>query len=72
MAAVDSVQVQRLTTKYHNNRTPSQAEAVKQGLVKEGVAENRIKVVGYKDEEPPLPFDLNQDRVVVVKFLNGL
>lgn len=70
MAAIDSVEVKKIVNIYHNNRTPAQAEALKEKLVIEGIDESRITAVGYQDNEPPVGFPHGFDRMVVIKFLN--
>lgn len=72
MASIDSVEVQKLVPVYHNDRTLKQSEAVKESLMSKGVAESRIKAVGYRDQEPPVPMKESEERLVVVKFLSGL
>ena len=71
MAAIDSVQVEKESITYHNDRTLAQAEAVKTYLMVEGIAEDRIQTTGNKDSMPPVPFLGNKDRMVVIKFLNN-
>jgi WD40-like Beta Propeller Repeat len=71
MAARDSVQVQRLVSTYHNDRTPAQAEAVKSSLVEAGVEEQRLKAVGYRDATPEVDYPDNMARMIVIRLLNA-
>jgi Tol biopolymer transport system component len=71
MATQDSVQVQRLVSTYHNDRTPSQAEAVKNSLVEAGIEERRLNAVGYKDATPVVDYPDNRDRMIVIRLLNA-
>ncbi|MEN8250639.1 MAG: hypothetical protein ABFS32_17025 [Bacteroidota bacterium] len=71
LAAVDSIQVEQELITYHNDRSIAQAEAVKTYLTVEGISENRIQTMGYRDGMPPVPFLGNKDRMVVIKFLNN-
>jgi len=69
MTSLIPVQVQKLTSTYHNDRTESQGLKVKSDLVDRGIAFNRINVVGYRDADPPVSFPTGQDRVVVLRIL---
>lgn len=66
------VQVQKVNSTYHNDRTSSQAAVIKESLVNEGLSAERIVTVGYRDAEAPVEFPVNQDRLVVIKLLSGV
>ena len=70
MAALDSVAVDKVITIYHNDRTPAEANAVKERLTEEGIAAARMQAVGYKDTDPPVDFPAGQERMVVIRLLN--
>lgn len=69
MASLEIVTVTTLVNVYHNNRTPAQADAVKANLVADEIDETRIQSIGYRDDEPPVDFQPDQDRMIVIRFL---
>ena len=69
MASLEMVTVTKLVNVYHNNRTPAQADAVKANLVEDGIEETRVQSIGYRDDEPPVDFQPDQDRMIVIRFL---
>jgi outer membrane protein OmpA-like peptidoglycan-associated protein len=71
MSSLVPVEVHKVKTTYHNDRTASQAAKVKESLIEEGLAEERILTVGFRDDEPPVAFPADQDRLVVVKFVSA-
>jgi Tol biopolymer transport system component len=70
MLALDSVAVQKLISVYHNDRTPAQSEAVRERLTASGIDETRLQTVGYKDDNPPVEFPDDENRMIVIRFLN--
>jgi len=70
MASIDSVAVTRFVNVYHNNRTPAQADAVKANLVEDGIEESRLHSIGYRDETPPVDFQQDKERMIVIRFLS--
>ena len=71
MSSLIPVEVQKVRTVYHNDRSEKQATMVKESLVNEGLVPDKITVVGYRDEQPPVPFPPQQDRLVVVKLISA-
>jgi hypothetical protein len=70
MSSLDSIAVKKAISVYHNNRTLAEAEAVKSYLVTKGIDSTRIQTMGYRDESPPVEFSNNQDRMIIIRFLN--
>jgi uncharacterized protein YjaZ len=71
MSSLVPVEVHKVKTTYHNDRTASQAAKVKETLIEEGLTEERILTVGFRDDEPPVAFPADQERLVVVKFISA-
>jgi outer membrane protein OmpA-like peptidoglycan-associated protein len=71
MSSLVPVQVHKVSSTYHNDRTASQAAVVKESLINEGLAAERIITAGYRDGEPPVKFPADQDRLVVVKLISS-
>jgi hypothetical protein len=72
MSSLVPVEVVKIKSIYHNDRTEKQALAVRDSLVSEGLAAERFQITGYRDAEPPVRFPSQQDRFVVVKLLSGI
>lgn len=72
MSSLIPVEVLRVRTIYHNDRTLKQALVIKDSLVANGLAPERIAIAGYRDAEPPVRFPAQQDRLVVFKLLSGV
>ena len=70
MATLESVQVQKLSNIYHNDRTIAQAESVRTRLIEKGIADNRLQAVGYSDDIPSVEFPAGKDRMIVIRLLN--
>ena len=70
MSASDSVVVPKLVNTYHNDRTTTQAEAVKESLIEAGIEELRMHTIGYKDDLPSIEFPNGRDRLIVIRLLN--
>ena len=71
MIASDSVVVPKMVNTYHNDRTTSQAEAVKESLIEAGIEEVRMQTIGHKDDLPSIEFPNDRDRLIVIRFLNN-
>jgi hypothetical protein len=70
MATLESVQVQKLSNTYHNDRTTAQAESVRTRLIEKGIADKRLQAVGYRDDIPSIEFPEGKDRMIVIRLLN--
>jgi hypothetical protein len=71
MAAIDSVEVLHLSNTYHNDRSLAQANAVQLSLIEKGIDPSRLQYFGYRDENPPVEFLAEKERMIVIKLIEN-